>query len=182
MELTLGVRVSSRRLFVVEDKEGLLRESLLDCTSATLVGLVGRALRAAAAAAEEREASEARRINAEAAAVAALALAVSLVKGCGGERTRYMVSDLQYICKGKNMTGGRDLEEAAYHRGRLSRSRCSKKLKFQARCWQRHGTYLHWGSMFATTKHGKQFMAEALIDSRQGGHQWDRKGRSMSLQ
>lgn len=67
-----------------EDTDGLRRDSLFDCTSATLVGLVGRDLKAAAAAAEERDASEARRIKAEAAAVAAFALAVSLVKGCTG--------------------------------------------------------------------------------------------------
>lgn len=91
IEPTLGVRVSSRLLPVAEDTDGLRRERRFDCTSATFVGLVGRDLSAAAAAAEESDASEARRLNAEAAAVAALTLAVSLVKGCG-ERTRYMVS------------------------------------------------------------------------------------------
>lgn len=84
IEPTLGVRISSRRLPVVDATDGLRRERRFDCTSATMVGLVGRALSAAAAAAEERDASEERRMKAEAAAVAALALAVSLVNGCIG--------------------------------------------------------------------------------------------------
>jgi hypothetical protein len=57
----------------------------LDWTSATLVGVVGLARRAAAAAADEREGDwVSRRMKAEAAAVAALGLAVSLVRGGRG--------------------------------------------------------------------------------------------------
>ena len=47
---------------------------------------------AAAAAADDREAFEPLRTNADAAAVAALGSAVSLVSGCD-ERTRYIVSE-----------------------------------------------------------------------------------------
>jgi hypothetical protein len=47
-----------------------------------LVGVVGRALRAAAAAADDRDGVVSRRKKADAAAVAALGLAVSLVNGC----------------------------------------------------------------------------------------------------
>lgn len=97
IEPTLGVLVSSRRRLPsrpgADERDGLRRKALLDCTSDTIVGLIGRARRAAAAAAEERDGVWlfSPRANAEAAAVAALALAVSFVKGCG-DRTRNMVS------------------------------------------------------------------------------------------
>ncbi len=87
MEPTLGVRRSwlpgERSLPPgMEATEGLLRTARLDWTSATLVGVMGRARNAAAAAADDSEALEPRRMNAEAAAVAALGSAVSLVRGC----------------------------------------------------------------------------------------------------
>lgn len=50
-------------------------------TSATFVGVVGRARRAAAAAADERDGDDSRRLNAEAAAVAALGFAVAALRG-----------------------------------------------------------------------------------------------------
>lgn len=99
MEPTLGVLVSSRRLDdsrpVADDTDGLRRIALLDWTSATFVGLVGLAFNAAAAAADDREAFEPLRTNADAAAVAALGSAVSLVSGCD-ERTRYIVSETRF--------------------------------------------------------------------------------------
>lgn len=88
MELLLGaLRISGRGAPrprpAVEDMEALRRTALLDWTSDTLVGVVGLARRAAAAAAEERDGDcVSRRINADAAAVAALGFAVSLVRGC----------------------------------------------------------------------------------------------------
>ena len=67
----------------MEETEGLLLLAVrLDWTSATLVGVVGRDLRAAAAAADDNDVDGSRRIKADAAAVAALGLAVSFVKGC----------------------------------------------------------------------------------------------------
>lgn len=65
----------------IDETEGLRRAARFDWTSATLVGVVGRALRAAAAAADESEVEASRRMNADAAAVAALGFAVSLVRG-----------------------------------------------------------------------------------------------------
>lgn len=51
-----------------------------------MVGVVGRALRAAAAAADDKDGVVSRRKKADAAAVAALGLAVSLVNGREGVR------------------------------------------------------------------------------------------------
>lgn len=86
MEPTLGLlwrsHTGSLSRLACDDADGLLRWARLVCTSATLVGVCGRARRAAAAAADESEALESRRIKADAAAVAALGLAVSLVRGC----------------------------------------------------------------------------------------------------
>lgn len=121
MEPTLGVLVSSRRLDVsrpaAEERDGLRRSARFDWTSATFVGLVGRAFNAAAAAADEREAFESLRPKADAAAVAALGLAVSLVKGCG-ERTTYMVSDpgpvLMNCCSKKRRGRGKYHQPSRY--------------------------------------------------------------------
>lgn len=67
---------------VVDEIDGFLLVRL-DCTSATIVGVVGRALNAAAAAADDSDEDDAWRKNAEAAAVAAFGFAVSFVSGCG---------------------------------------------------------------------------------------------------
>lgn len=97
IEPTLGVLVSSRRRLpfrpCADERDGLRLKALFDCTSDTTVGLIGRALSAAAAAADERDGVWllSRLANAEAAAVAAFALAVSFVRGCG-DRTRNMIS------------------------------------------------------------------------------------------
>lgn len=87
MEPELGVRRSSclplsRVVLLADDTDALLLTARFDCTWDTFVGVVGRALRAAAAAADDNELDGSRRMKAEAAAVAALGLAVSLVKGC----------------------------------------------------------------------------------------------------
>lgn len=71
-----------RSWLLVEVTEALLRATRLDGASATFVGVIGRALRAAAAAADERVVEGSRRMKADAAAVAALGLAVSFVRGC----------------------------------------------------------------------------------------------------
>lgn len=81
IEPTLGVLVSSLLLPDIDDTDGLRRMVRLDCTSATLVGVMGRALRAAAAAAEDKDGFDWRRINADAAAVAAFESAESRVRG-----------------------------------------------------------------------------------------------------
>lgn len=84
IELALGDRCSSRLLLSrlpVDETEALLRATLFDCTCDTLVGVVGRAFRAAAAAADDRDGVDSRLRKAEAAAVAALGLAVSRVNG-----------------------------------------------------------------------------------------------------
>jgi hypothetical protein len=67
----------------IDEFDPALRSILLVCTSPTDTGLVGRARNAAAAAEAERDALEAWLFKkAEAAAVAALALAVEEFKGC----------------------------------------------------------------------------------------------------
>ena len=93
MDPLLGVRRSGCRplsRLPVDETDALRRAARFDWTWATLVGVVGRAFSAAAAAAEDKVGFEAGslRMKAEAAAVAAFGLAVSLVRGYSGRKSR----------------------------------------------------------------------------------------------